>query len=552
MNRFSTAQSLFWFVILPTMLSAKPEAEVGWCIDDVGNSHYCEVDEKWFHPEDLRTRVLLIQASPDIDFTKFSTHLRESKVARKHVIIAAIAIPRSMKHIWPNTLSRGFPPSGDFYKGNDSIRQYLWRFIGAMGTDVIVLVNTPSSAKNISFDTSSTERRLHENNQMSLFSAASIFPLAQTGVVTTVEHPCDSTKAVQSLIDVNRHIKSKATDSRMCSDIVTSRKTRPTKEICKTLVDTYGASFPSMSYIPALTMRAKYRFSELTLHDKMKQEVLDSITTFESANATLLPRSGSSIGGHLIYSYLAMHDANNKEQWLNASIRGVKQAVEYQGDKDTFLMPHHNEMSDAVFMSGPLLAEIASLTNSNHLEGLCLSHIANMTRMNLRPDGLHRHSPLDSAAWGRGNGFPALGVTLTLDALGIENHKLLRLYKNHIDALIIHQDAAGMWHQVIDQPGSYAEFTSTCMIAYSILRGIRNHWLDGDKYLDSISRAATGIKGRISNDGKLLDVCTGTGKQKSLMDYFHRTAILGKDARGGAMALTFMVELLDWELSRNE
>ena len=109
-----------------------------------------------------------------------------------------------------------------------------------------------------------------------------------------------------------------------------------------------------------------------------------------------------------------------------------------------------------------------------------------------------------------------------------------------------------MWHQVIDQPGSYAEFTSTCMIAYSILRGIRNHWLDDDKYLDSVSRAAIAIKGRISNDGKLLDVCTGTGKQKSLTDYFHRTAILGKDARGGAMGLTFMVELLDWEMNRNE
>ena len=318
MNRFSPAQSLFWFVILPTMLSAKPEAEVGWCIDDVGNSHYCEVDEKWFHPEDLRTRVLLIQASPDIEFTKFSTHLRESTVAGKHVIIAAIAIPRSMKDVWTNTLSHGFPPSGAFYKGKDSIRQYLWRFVGAMGADVMVLVNSPGSAKKTSFDESSTKARLPEGNQMSLFSAASIFPLAQTGVVTTVEHPCDSTKAVQSLVDVNRHIKSKATDRRMCSDIVTSRKTRPTEEICKTLVDTYGASFPSMSYIPALTMRAKYRFSELTLDDKMKQEVLDSITTFESDNSTLLPRSGSSIGGPLIYSYLAMHDAHNKEQWLNA------------------------------------------------------------------------------------------------------------------------------------------------------------------------------------------------------------------------------------------
>ena len=552
MNSVSTVYSLICSTLLSSFLSAKTEVEVGWCIDDAGNSYYCEVDEQWFQPGDRRNRVLLIQASPDIEFTHFSDHLRDSTDVVKHTIIASIAIPGSMKRVWANTLSNGFPPSGDFYKGTESTRQYLWRFIGAMGADVIFLVNSQDSVKRMSFETSLMAKRLTDEAQMSLFAAASIFPLAQTGVVTTVEHPCDLAKAVQTLFDVNSHIKSKATDEKMCSSVVSSRKMRPTNEVCKTLVDTYGTTFRSMSYIPALTMRAKHRFGRLTLDDRMQHEVLDSIRTFERENSPLLPNSGSSIGGHLNYSYLAKHDTHNKTNWLNAALRGVQHAVAYRGDKDTFLMPHHNEMSDAVFMCGPVLAEIATVNKSKHLEALCLSHIANMARMNLRPDGLHRHSPLDSAAWGRGNGFPALGIALTLDALDIENEELLSLYKNHIDALMLHQDAAGMWHQVIDQPGSYAEFTSTCMIAFSILRGIRNRWLDGDKYLDSVSRAATAIKGRISNDGRLLDVCTGTGKQESLMDYFHRTAILGKDARGGAMGLTFMVELLDWEMSKNE
>jgi hypothetical protein len=41
----------------------------------------------------------------------------------------------------------------------------------------------------------------------------------------------------------------------------------------------------------------------------------------------------------------------------------------------------------------------------------------------------------------------------------------------------------------------------------------------------------------------MIDVCESTGKQKSLKDYIHRAAILGKDARGGAMALLLATEL---------
>jgi hypothetical protein len=42
----------------------------------------------------------------------------------------------------------------------------------------------------------------------------------------------------------------------------------------------------------------------------------------------------------------------------------------------------------------------------------------------------------------------------------------------------------------------------------------------------------------------LVNVCTGTGKQKTLEDYFKRPAINGRDDRGGAMGLLFAVELL--------
>ena len=59
-----------------------------------------------------------------------------------------------------------------------------------------------------------------------------------------------------------------------------------------------------------------------------------------------------------------------------------------------------------------------------------------------------------------------------------------------------------------------------------------------------LQKAWEAVKARIGNDGDtLVDVCTGTGKQASVEDYYRREAILGHDDRGGAMALLLAGEM---------
>lgn len=549
MNRLCIIQALTLLAFATSVSLGDKPVRVGWCVDNLAISHYCEIDEDWYEPKNNRKRILLIQAAPDIDFANFARHLRGSKELGTQMMFASIPIPKGMDSLWPEILSTGFPPSGEFYKGKDALRQYLWRFIGAIGTDAIVLVRQMDSKTSTAYPALLDETSRVSTEHSSLFASATMSAPGKTGLVASIEHPCQEAEAVDFL---KRFYNDDPSEAPSSAEVVRSRQRRPTNEICERLINEYATSFRSMSYIPALTLRAKHRFGLLTLNAKLQQQVLSSVTSYADANPNDKPKSGSAIGGHLIYSYLASQNHRDAKKWIDYSMLALKPALAFEGNSEQFLMPFHNEMSDAVFMSGPLLAEIADLTDSYRLKSLCTAHITNMAKMNLRPDGLHRHSPLDSAAWGRGNGFPALGLAISLDALGSENQELLALYKDHVDALLSHQDAAGMWHQVVDHPGSYAEFTSTCMIGYSILRGIRNGWLKEIKYQDAVSRAANAIKGRIGEDGSLFDVCTGTGKQKTLMDYFHRTAILGKDARGGAMALTFMVELYEWELSGHE
>ena len=100
-----------------------------------------------------------------------------------------------------------------------------------------------------------------------------------------------------------------------------------------------------------------------------------------------------------------------------------------------------------------------------------------------------------------------------------------------------------MWHQVVDHPGSYRECTVTCMTTFEITRGLRHGWLDRATYEPMVRLAWPAIQQRTASDGRLADVRAGTGKMPSLRAYLDRPAILGRDDRGGAMALMVTTEL---------
>ena len=260
--------------------------------------------------------------------------------------------------------------------------------------------------------------------------------------------------------------------------------------------------------------------------------------------------SGSTLSGHLVFSELAR--VTGKERYIELATVAANLGFDDQGNPQES-MPFHHQMSDALFMGIPILAEVGHLTGNAKYFDMALRHMKFMQNLCLRPDGIYRHSPLDEAAWGRGNGFPALGLALSLSALPADHPgraEMLTAYRDHMKALTQHQDPTGMWHQVIDHPESYRELTATSMITFAILRGMRSGWLDRDIYEPVADRAWEALKTRIAPSGELVDVCTGTGKQKTLRDYLDRTAILGHDDRGGAMGLMVSTEMAYWQRER--
>lgn len=309
------------------------------------------------------------------------------------------------------------------------------------------------------------------------------------------------------------------------------RAKRSPIEIATALSKHYGRELKSVNYQSALAMVGRARLAQLKGKDSGKE--LAELAAIASRAPQAKSISGANIAGHLIFAELGM-----KERVAVAAESGRKH-------------PGHNEMSDSVFMVCPMLAAAGRSGGDESFYQACVDHLERMQRLCLRQDGLYRHSPLDEAAWGRGNGFPALGLAWVLSEMpaSFAGRKfVLEAFRNHIAALAKHQDASGMWHQVIDHPGSYREFTSTCMITYAILRGMREGWLDREKFTAIADRGWGAVKLRISLDGKsFTDACTGTGKQKSLQAYLERTAILGPDERSGGMALMVATERAYWE-----
>jgi rhamnogalacturonyl hydrolase YesR len=249
------------------------------------------------------------------------------------------------------------------------------------------------------------------------------------------------------------------------------------------------------------------------------------------------------LAGHLVMAELA---ARTRTPAYLAALRAAADVGFTETGELKESMPYHEEMSDSLFMATAILARTGTLTGERRYFDMAARHIAFMQTLVLRPDGLYRHSPLTDAAWSRGNAFPAFGLALTLASFPQDHPEfpaILRAFQQHMTALSRFQDPDGLWREVIDHPGAYPEFSSTAMIGTSMLMGIRNGWLDAKGYQPRVEAAWRAVRERTGRDGSLFDVCESTNKQRTLDDYLRRSAIAGRDPRGGAMALIFATEM---------
>lgn len=505
-----------------------------------------------------RRRILLIGG---IDGAKASAELARSVWSRlakeigTDTSLLAVAVDPASEP----SLDKDYPPKDAVYNTSKRpVANYLWRWAGLCAPDVVVEIRQGAE-----FAISIPDQgcaRLRE-----LFPEASSLP-ASSELVSVVPR---SPAALVGTIPAMRVTGSSAEDERLLEALrgvigdkqsprsaaaieMSNRLSRKPIQVVEQLAKVYGHNLDSVSYIPALAMMGRLRLADLQGIEDTLPDVLRIVEPYSTgAKSTLGERPNSTVvAGHLFFADLAAR--TGKAEFLKLAKLAADTGFENGQPKES--MPYHSEMSDAVFMGCPILASVGKLTGDSRYLDMAYKHFEFMKKLTLRSDNIYRHSPLDEGAWGRGNGFPALGLALTLSDLPNDHPgfaPMLQAFQRHMAALIEHQDPTGHWHQVIDHPASYRELTSTCMIGFAMARGVRRGWLDEQRFGRwGATRAWKAVLGRVADDGTLVDVCTGTGKQPSLRAYFDREAILGKDGRGGAMVMTFALEMHELQANK--
>ena len=453
-----------------------------------------------------------------------------------------------------------YPPQGAAYGGVDRpAAAHLWRWIGMHAPDLLLEVrqseNTmwliPGSTKtqwNQLAEALKPSRQLQRGSTELVSRVGEIVP-GGTGTVAALGLEVTQKRSQQEFgALLEALLQSGFQGPSPARQELKRRLNRSPLQIASQLAEHYGHELSQVMYIPAVALIGRLRLGQLTQNNQHLLDVERIVEPYLTGAQPSLPDppTGSHLSGHLVFSELAR--LTGKQKYLEIARRPADLGFDKDG-KPRSSMPFHSEMSDAVFMGGPILAQVGRLTKETRYFDMCVRHMRFMLNLNLRKDGLHRHSPLHESAWGRGNAFPALGLALSLSDLPSDHsgrEEMLKAFRSHVRALVKHQDSSGCWHQVIDVPGSFRELSCTCMITFALLRGVRSGWLERERYLPVIENAWRAIRLRIAADGSLVDVCTGTGKGKNRRYYLDRKAILGPDPRGGAMALLVATEMAIW------
>jgi rhamnogalacturonyl hydrolase YesR len=400
-----------------------------------------------------------------------------------------------------------FPPTGVAYRENAE-SHVLWRWIGIHAPDLVVIAGASDSG---------LAEALAQNDVALVGRIPARRVTAEAGILRALGPEIPISPAHRE---------------------VERRVSRSPQSLAEELSKVYGQDFNQPTYIQAMALIGRLRLGHTAEVAGVLEPYLNG-----SKDSFAMP-SQSSLAAHMLFFDFARRTGDERAARLVT--RAANIGFTETGELKAF-MPLHGGWSDSVFMDIPILAEAGALTGQRKYFDMAARHLRYMQTIVLRADGLYRHQASTDAAWGRGNGFPALGLALTLSDFPTDHPDfpwMRATFQQHMKMVAPFQDENGMWREVIDYPGAYPEYSGTAMIATAMLRGLRKGWLDPTVYQPLVEKAWRAILTRTSSDGRVLDVAESTGTRGlTLRDYLRRTAILDRDARAGAFALIFATEM---------
>ena len=115
-----------------------------------------------------------------------------------------------------------------------------------------------------------------------------------------------------------------------------------------------------------------------------------------------------------------------------------------------------------------------------------------------------------AAHWSSGNGWAAVGLTRVIQVLpaSMETEKeMLVIYiRDIIDGCLTYQRPDGLFHNVVDRPGTFVETNLAQKLAYAIYRGVAGGWL-ADSYQTRADFMRAAVHRQVDDSGYVCGVC---------------------------------------------
>jgi rhamnogalacturonyl hydrolase YesR len=319
-------------------------------------------------------------------------------------------------------------------------------------------------------------------------------------------------------------------------------QSRTPLDVARALAARYPGT-PGMSYIPALAWSGSYRLTALTGETAWLEKPRRDMQPYVSGEQPAIGERPSltALAGHLALADAGAADANAAADALARRAADLMLPEGTEGE-----VRFATGWTDDMFMATSVWARVGARTGDARYADATGRLLLAYARRLQRADGLFIHAETGAHAWGRGNGFAALGMTEALMRFPESwsaRPAVLEAYRRQMNALVPLQTGDGSWRQVIDQPEAYQELTVTALALTAMARGVRLGWLDRARFTPVIERAWAAVLARVAEDGTLRDVCTSTGAQATLEYYMTRPIVNGADDRGGAIVLLAALEL---------
>ena len=436
-----------------------------------------------------------------------------------------------------------FPPDKGYF---DAVEQretrYLWRWITMLGPDLVIEVRAGRSLEwrtnALGAPKQPEAPAVAADSLAGALGAASAAGLAGVAALQVSGPRADVVEALREFLQV----KVLATPSPMRRALAL-RESRAPLGIARLLAARYPAS-PIMSYIPALSWSGALRLSQLTGERQYRDRVVAQMTPFLTGEKPAIaePFLLTSLAGHQAFFDLAEFESN-----AQADALGRKAADFILAQTPEEIVRFATSWTDDMFMATSVLARAGKRTGDARYADAVARLLTTYATTLQRADRIFVHAESGPHAWGRGNGFAAFGLMEALTHLPESwpaRPQVLDAFRRLMDGMRRQQAPDGSWHQVVDEPGTYREFTVTAMTVAAMTRGMRLGWID-QSFDAVIDRGWRAVASRITETGELVDVCSGTGAGRNATReyYLHRPAITGADDRGGAMALTAALEI---------